>query len=288
MASVSDQPSNIERAFLLDAVAKGVRADGRGPTDLRALRIACGPTHGLAEVQLGQTRVLARVTCTVARPLPDRPTEGLVQVSAELAGLAIPPSPQTTAVEVEEMAVVSRMVDRVIRQSRAVDTEALCIVAGQKVWSLRLDLRILDHAGNLVDAAMVAATAALRHFRRPDVTVDGTDAVIHDPRDRNPVPLSIHHSPVCVSFAFLGHQPAAAASAGQEVVLLVDPSRIEEQTMVSRYTVTLNPHREVCALSKAGGAALPLALIQRCNQIALVKADEINEKIQEALKSQQQ
>ncbi|KAJ2514504.1 3'-5'-exoribonuclease [Coemansia sp. RSA 1939] len=286
MASVSDQPSNIERAFLLGAVAKGVRADGRGPTDLRALRIACGPTHGLAEVQLGQTRVLARVTCAVARPLPDRPTEGLVQVNAELASLAMPPSPQTTAAAMEEeMAVVSRMVDRVIRQSRAVDTEALCIVAGQKVWSLRLDLRILDHGGNLVDAAMVAATASLRHFRRPDVTVDGTDAVIHDPRDRNPVPLSIHHSPVCVSFAFLGH---SAAAAGQEVVLLVDPSRIEEQTMVSRYTVTLNPHREVCALSKAGGAALPLALIQRCNQIALVKADEINEKIQEALKSQQQ
>ncbi|KAJ2642201.1 3'-5'-exoribonuclease, partial [Coemansia sp. RSA 1285] len=128
MASVSDQPSNIERAFLLDAVAKGVRADGRGPTDLRALRIACGPTHGLAEVQLGQTRVLARVTCAVARPLPDRPTEGLVQVNAELASLAMPPSPQTTAAAMEEeMAVVSRMVDRVIRQSRAVDTEALCI-----------------------------------------------------------------------------------------------------------------------------------------------------------------
>ncbi|KAJ2663034.1 3'-5'-exoribonuclease [Coemansia sp. RSA 1200] len=285
MAGVSEQPSNIERAFLLDAVAKGVRADGRGLTDLRTLKIACGPTHGLAEVQLGQTRVLARVTCAVARPLPDRPTEGLVQVSAELASLAMPP-PQTTVAVEEEMAVVSRMVDRVIRQSRAVDTEALCIVAGQKVWSLRLDLRILDHGGNLVDAAMVAATVALRHFRRPDVTVDGTDAVIHDPRDRNPVPLSIHHSPVCVSFAFLGHNHHSAA--GQEVVLLVDPSLIEEQTMVSRYTVTLNSHREVCALSKAGGAALPLALIQRCNQIALVKADEINEKIQEALKSQLQ
>ena len=47
------------------------------------------------------------------------------------------------------------------------DTEALCIVAGEKVWQLRVDVHILDHGGNVIDAAALAAIAALQHFRRP-------------------------------------------------------------------------------------------------------------------------
>lgn len=49
------------------------------------------------------------------------------------------------------------------------DTEALCVVAGEKVWQLRVDVHILDHGGNLIDAAALAAIAALQHFRRPGV-----------------------------------------------------------------------------------------------------------------------
>lgn len=44
------------------------------------------------------------------------------------------------------------MVERGLRESRAIDTEALCIVAGEKVWSIRVDIHVLDHGGNLTDA----------------------------------------------------------------------------------------------------------------------------------------
>lgn len=33
------------------------------------------------------------------------------------------------------------------RESRAVDMESLCIVAGKYVWSVRVDLHILDNGG---------------------------------------------------------------------------------------------------------------------------------------------
>ena len=47
---------------------------------------------------------------------------------------------------------LGRVVERGLRESRAIDTEALCIVAGEKVWSIRVDLHVLDHGGNLTDA----------------------------------------------------------------------------------------------------------------------------------------
>jgi hypothetical protein len=73
---------------------------------------------------------------------------------------------------------VSRLIEKAMRRSRALDTEGLCIVAGEKVWSIRVDIHFLDHDGNLVDAACIAAITALLHFRRPDVTVVGEDVTI--------------------------------------------------------------------------------------------------------------
>ncbi|KAJ2454260.1 3'-5'-exoribonuclease [Coemansia sp. RSA 2336] len=267
------EPSNIEKSFVLESLQKGIRVDGRGIYDYRTLKIACGPDAGLVEVQLGQTRVLARVSCEVTRPFPDRPTEGIVQFSAELSSLCAPGFDSAGKPSAQEVAI-TRMLERVIRQSRAVDTEALCILAGEKVWTVRIDIHFLDHGGNLVDAASIAAIAALRHFRRPDVTVDGEEAIIHNVRERNPVPLSIHHTPICISFGFFGD--------GGMVVL--DPNLLEEQTQASSFTITLNSHQEICAMNKAGGIPLDSKQINRCIQIALAKVDEVNEKIKEALK----
>lgn len=78
----------------------------------------------------------------------------------------------------EEEVLISRVVEKSLRRSRAIDTEGLCIVAGEKVWQIRVDLLFLDHDGNLIDCASIAAITALLHFRRPDVTVIGEDVTI--------------------------------------------------------------------------------------------------------------
>lgn len=90
---------------------------------------------------------------------------------------------------------MARLLEKALRRSEAVDREALCIVAGQKVrsiiyptlgrtdarwqvWSIRVDMHFLDDEGNMLDCASIAAMAALRHFRRPDVTVLGEEVTI--------------------------------------------------------------------------------------------------------------
>ena len=80
-----------------------------------------------------------------------------------------------------------------------------------KVWSLRVDVHILDHNGNLADAASLSALAALLAFRRPEVTLEaggggggvgeGQQVVVHPPDVREALPLSIHHTPLAVTFA---------------------------------------------------------------------------------------
>lgn len=41
-----------------------------------------------------------------------------------------------------------------------------------QVWSIRVDVHVLDSGGNLIDACCLAALAALLGFRKPQVEVD--------------------------------------------------------------------------------------------------------------------
>lgn len=94
------------------------------------------------------------------------------------------------------------MLEKALRRARAVDTEGLCIVAGEKVWSVRIDIKIINDEGNALDCSCIAAVCALLHFKRPDVSVEGDKVIVHSMAESNPIPLSVHHIPVCVSFAF--------------------------------------------------------------------------------------
>ena len=74
---------------------------------------------------------------------------------------------------------ISRILERQIRDARAIDTEALCIIPGQAVWVIQLDIRILNDEGNAIDVASIATMLSLLHLRRADVTVQGDKANIH-------------------------------------------------------------------------------------------------------------
>ena len=75
-------------------------------------------------------------------------------------------------------AEVTRVLEKILKDARAIDTEALCIMSGSKAWSVRLDVHVLDDAGNLLDAASMASMASLLHFRKSDISITGTDVIV--------------------------------------------------------------------------------------------------------------
>lgn len=265
------EPSLNEKAFLLEALKQGRRVDGREVYDMRSVEITLGTDYGYVEVQLGRTRVAANISAEVVRPHADKPAEGLLIFNTEISPMAA--STFETSARSEEEVLISRIIEKALRRSRAIDTEGLCIVAGEKVWQIRVDLLFLDHDGNLVDCASIAAITALLHFRRPDVTVLGEDVTIHPIDQRNPVPLSIHHIPICITFAFFDN--------GE--LLVVDPNYLEGQAKEGDMTITMNSHKEICALSKAGGIPLEMDQVLRCSQIAIIKVTDIDELIKKVL-----
>ncbi|NXT26263.1 EXOS9 protein, partial [Syrrhaptes paradoxus] len=267
--------SNCERRFLLRALQEGKRLDGRQCYDYRNVRVSFGPDYGCCVVELGKTRVLGQVSCELVPPRPNRPTEGILFFNVELSPMAAPgfePGRQS-----ELLVELNSLIERCLRNSECIDTESLCVVAGEKVWQIRLDLHVLNHDGNMIDAASIAGIVALCHFRRPDVSVQGEEVTVYTPEERDPVPLSIHHMPICVSFAFFQ----------QGTYLLVDPTEREERVMDGFLVIAMNKHREICTIQSSGGIMLVKEQVLRCSKITAVKVTEITEVIQKALENDQ-
>uniref|UniRef100_G1P449 Exosome complex component RRP45 n=1 Tax=Myotis lucifugus TaxID=59463 RepID=G1P449_MYOLU len=267
--------SNCERRFLLRAIEERKRLDGRQTYDYRSIRISFGTDYGCCVVELGKTRVLGQVSCELVSPKLNRATEGILFFNLELSQMAAPafePGRQS-----DLLVKLNRLLERCLRNSKCIDTESLCVVAGEKVWQIRVDLHLLNHDGNIIDAASIAAIVALCHFRRPDVSVQGDEVTLYTPEERDPVPLSIHHMPICVSFAFFQ----------QGTFLLVDPSEREERVMDGLLVIAVNKHREICTIQSSGGIMLLNEQVLRCSKIAGVKVAEITELIQKALENDQ-
>uniref|UniRef100_A0A8C0G4Z0 Exosome complex component RRP45 n=1 Tax=Chelonoidis abingdonii TaxID=106734 RepID=A0A8C0G4Z0_CHEAB len=262
--------SNCERRFLLRAIEERKRLDGRQSYDYRNVRISFGADYGCCIVELGRTRVLGQVSCELVSPKLNRATEGILFFNLELSPMAAPafePGRQP-----ELLVKLNRLLERCLRNSKCIDTESLCVVAGVKVWQIRVDLHLLNHDGNIIDAASIAAIVALCHFRRPDVSVQGEEVTLYTPEERDPVPLSIHHMPICVSFAFFQqglHLTIVSYSTMVQDLLLVDPSEREERVMDGLY----------------GGIMLLKDQVLRCSKITGVKVAEITELIQKALEN---
>ncbi|KAF3452507.1 hypothetical protein FNV43_RR02940 [Rhamnella rubrinervis] len=265
-----------EKKFIETALQSELRIDGRRPFDYRKVAIKFGKDDGSAEVRLGHTHVMAFVTAQLVQPYRDRPNEGSLAIFTEFSPMADPSfepgRPGESAVE------LGRVIDRGLRESRAVDTESLCVLSGKLVWAIRVDLHIIDNGGNLVDTANIAALAALLTFRRPECSLggeDGQEVIVHPPEVREPLPLIIHHLPIAVTFAFFGNENS----------MVIDPTHHEEAVMGGRMTATLNANGDVCAIQKAGGEGVLQSIIMHCLRFASVKAGDITENIKKAVDS---
>ncbi len=229
----------LKKETIYSLARRGSRIDKRKLDQFREIRItlgAAGKAHGSALVELGHTKVLAGIKIEPGRPFPDTPDQGVLNVSAEFLPIASsefePGPPDENAIE------VARVVDRALRESQAIDLEKLAIIPGEKVWVVWVDINVLDHDGNLFDASMLAAMAALMDAKIPqyEVLEDGSVEIIGPPVE----PLPIRKRVVSVTIGALGN------------VFLVDPSLEEEAVLDTRIVFSFDEEGNLVGLQKSG------------------------------------
>ncbi len=244
--------------YLLNLISKGMRIDKRKLDEFREITIEKNPipkAEGSARVKIGDTEVLAGVKMDVGEPFPDKPNDGILIVGAEFSPLAS--SSFETGPPRENAIELARVVDRGIRESQTIDTKKLCIKKEEKVWIIYLDIHILNHAGNLIDTAALAATEALLNTKMPEYT---KDKVNYEKKTNN---LPLKFKPIAITFVKINEN------------IFTDPSLEEENVITAKLTVTTMDDGNVCAMQKGGSFPLTLNEIDKCIEQAIKKGNEI-------------
>lgn len=254
--------NEIKRDTLAALLSQGKRGDSRGMHEYRKISIQAAPLQnpdGSAIATIGRSQVMAGVKFDIATPFPDRPTEGVLSTSADLLPLAShlfetgPPS--------DESIELARVVDRGIRSANIIDLNSFFLEEA-KVLALYIDIFILDHDGNLIDASALAAMQALLSCRMPKVE-EGKIV-----RGEFAGKLPVKEKVVTCTFGKLGGR------------IFLDPSLDEEKGMDARLTLaTTSQH--ICAGQKGGWGAFSEKDLLELAGMSLEKGNELRSMLKE-------
>jgi exosome complex component RRP42 len=271
MSLTPTEPINIIPRLKAETIAsivkKGVRLDGRKLDEFRELTIIPNylpKAQGSALVKLGSTQVLVGVKLEVGTPYPDAPDEGVIIVSAEFVPMASPvfePGPPD-----ENSIELARVIDRSIRETHAIDLKKLAIVPGKKVWTVWIDIYVLDHGGNLMDASSIGTLAALMTTRIPKAEVGENEEVLVD-KATVVEPLPLNKKVVTVTLGKISN------------VLIVDPDNEEESVLDTKLTIAVTDDGLIAGIQKSGQSSITEEEALKAAEVALEKGKELIDKV---------
>ena len=234
---------------------------------LSSFLVVSAKADGSAIARLGDTTVIAGVSVLQGEPYPDTPSEGVVMVTAEMAPIASPMfelgPPKENAIE------LARVVDRGVRESETVEVSKLCIEEGKKVYMVFCDIYPLEYDGNLLDAASMAANAALNATRFEEHKWENEEAV---PTGKK-IALPLQNMAVECTVSKIGEN------------LVIDPHIREEFVQDCRLTMAIDEKNMLTAMQKGGGAGpITLDQIDSAISMALDRAKDILALIKDSTK----
>ncbi len=249
---------NVSREYMIKLLEKGKRIDGRKFDELRKVEInyeISKHAEGAARVKIGSTEVIVGIKLEVGEPFPDNPDEGTIIVGAEMLPLSSPDfesgPPSVDSIE------LARVVDRAIRESKAIDFKKLCIKEGEQVWMVLIDIYTINDDGNLQDASALAALAALKQTKIP--AYDGKKVDYSKRISRLPI----------VSM------PVECSVVKIKDKLLSDPCRDEEKVMDARLTIGITEDNNICAMQKSGKGVLKPEDISEIIDVSLKNGEKL-------------
>ncbi|EHP69442.1 MAG: exosome complex protein Rrp42 [Metallosphaera yellowstonensis] len=269
---MSVTPSNenviplIKKESIVSLLEKGTRTDGRKFTDYRPISITLGyakKADGSALVRLGDTTVLAGVKIEEDEPYPDTPAQGNLVVNAELLPLAYetfePGPPDENAIE------LSRVVDRSLRDSKSIDLSSLVIEEGKRVWTVWVDISVLDYGGNVLDACTLAAVAALYDTKLPKVVKEDGSVKIN--KEEKVVSFPLKYPVVTVTVAKIGK------------FLVIDPDLEEEGIMDAKISFSYINDGHIVGIQKSGEGSFSSQEVEAAESMASLTSQRLFEEL---------
>ena len=254
---------NYDISKATELAREGKRIDGRKLDEMRELTIETDfakNAEGSTMVTLGKTKVIAGLKMSIGTPYPDSQDEGAISVGAEELPLAHPDyeSGRPSDGEVE----LARVVDRGLRESKAIDFKQLCVKKGEAVWIGYLDFYALNGDGNLFDSGSIAALVTFANAKMPKLDKD--NKIIQGEYDGK---LKLARFPLLTTFVKVGGK------------VLLDPTYIEEKAAEARFSVATSDDGFMTAMQKGVGGSFTLEEVDNMIDLAFKVADNTRKKL---------
>lgn len=252
--------NNELKRYIISLLDKGIRLDGRKLTEYRkpikVEYVASENAEGSCRVRIGKTEVITGVKLSLETPYPDTPDQGCLMVGAEFLPIANPEfepgPPSIRAVE------IGRVIDRGIRESKAIDMKKLCIKEKEQSFGVSIDICTINDDGNLFDAAALSAIAALKDTKMPKLD---EGVILYAEKTKEKLPLK--KLPISVTVCKIGNH------------LIIDPDTEEEKVIDARLTVATAEDGVICALQKGGTQPLSIEEIDSMVGLGIEKCAEL-------------
>jgi len=248
---------------IIELIKEGKRLDGRKFDEMREITIEsdmCKNAEGSTIVTLGKTKVIAGLKMDIGTPYPDSQDEGAISVGAE--NLPLAHSEYESGRPSNDEVELARVVDRGLRESKAIDFKQLCVKEGEAVWVGYLDFYTLNGDGNLFDAGSIAALVTFKNSKMPKLN------------DKNKIikgeysgKIELKRLPLLTTFVKIGG------------AILLDPTYMEEKACEARYSVATTDDGFMSAMQKGVGGSFTLEEVNYMIDMAFKVAEQTRKKL---------
>jgi len=261
--------NTLSKENVVENLTNNIRADGRKINEFRELIVETNiieKAEGSAKVKLGNTEVIAGVKIQVGSPFANSPNQGILIVSAEILPISMPNvelgPPSENVIE------LSRVVDRGIRESKMINLDDLVLLEGKSVYTVFVDVSIINADGNLFDAVSYAALVALSLTKFNKYKIDKEDNVV---QTNVVTDLSVKFTPISITHIKIDDH------------ILADPTAREESLMNSRITLTADGDGNLCAGQKGLAGPFSPEEIISCSKQVFLLSEKINKILKKAI-----
>lgn len=252
------------QAFLNTFLQNKVRSDGRLFSACRPTTITSGVVTrnaaGSALVCIGSTQVLGAISLQVGTPAAGYSQQG---------DLVVVTSSQ-----------YNTWLERVLLESGMVDLTSLSILTAKAAWRIQVVLTILNDNGNVRDAMLLAAVAALRDAVLPRTSIDKNGVVslvVHESINESDINkqerlcVDSMNIPIPLSVGFITN------NTNNKTIILVDPTTLEQELCESTCCLVLNASnpRNVINCELSGSVGLSSQQLALVAQMAQGRAQEV-------------
>ena len=186
------------------------------------------------EVKIGETLIISQIYSKLTSPYIDKPNEGIISFSIDTNYLKPNADYNVSNEDLNEFRIkISNYLEKSLRESKALDTNSLCIIPNKLVWKIVIDINVINYDGNAIDACLISALSSWLTYKIPFFRIKN-NKIYYD----NFINLTLIHLPISITYGiFLNND---------KINFILDCDLLEESVMNGFISICANIFKEIC------------------------------------------